>query len=81
MTVTLMPRKKSEYSPGTHPKSLENLTHHEGRPLTYDEAKKRHEVSVTDTGWTGAKKAAKEAGCTGISDLLEKIGRGELTLS
>ena len=80
MSTAVMARKKSEYSPGTHPKSLENLTH-EGRPLTYDEAKKRHEVSVTDTGWTGAKKAAKEAGCTGISDLLEKIGRGELTVN
>lgn len=57
-----------------HPKSLENLTYHEGRPLTYGEPKKRREVSVTDTGWMGVKAFARARGLS-VSELLERIGR------
>ena len=79
-TIATMAPKKSEYTPGTHPNSLENLTYHKGRPLAYDEPKKRREASVTQTGWDGLKQVAIEAGCTGISDLLEKLGRREIEL-
>jgi hypothetical protein len=62
-----------------HPNSLGNLTH-EGRPPAFNEAKKRRYLTVTDTGWVNTKAIAKELGCS-VSELLEKIGRHELTVS
>ncbi|NEP19227.1 MAG: M23 family metallopeptidase [Leptolyngbya sp. SIO4C1] len=42
------------------------------------EAKRRCTVTVTQAGWLGAKAAAEAAGCHSISELLEKVARGEL---
>jgi hypothetical protein len=72
--------KKSQYKPGEHPNSRENLTYHEGRPTVYEERKKRREVLVTETGWEGFKQAAQSAGCS-ASEFVERIGRGVLKIS
>ena len=37
-------------------------------------------VTVTESGWHGAKQAAIAAGCSSVSDLLEKLGNGELSV-
>ena len=37
-------------------------------------------VTVTAPGWHGAKAAAIAAGCSSISDMIEKLGRGELAI-
>lgn len=37
-------------------------------------------VTLTQAGWNGAKNAAIAAGCSSVSDLLEKIGTGELSV-
>lgn len=44
------------------------------------EAKQPCRVTVTAPGWHGAKSAAIAAGCTSISDMIEKLGRGELAI-
>ncbi|MDX2231316.1 MAG: hypothetical protein NW220_16890 [Leptolyngbyaceae cyanobacterium bins.349] len=75
--VLAVPRKKSEYKPGEHPHSLENLSKRE--PI-YGEKKKRRELTVTDEGWEGAKQVAKEMGCSSLSDLIEKLGRRMIEL-
>lgn len=66
-------RKKSEYSQGENPRSLDNLS---PRDPVYGAKKKRHEITVTDEGWEGAKEAIKQAGFSSLSDLVEKLGRG-----
>ncbi|MBE9078567.1 M23 family metallopeptidase [Romeria aff. gracilis LEGE 07310] len=43
-------------------------------------AKQRCTVTVTQIGWLGSRAAAAKADCGSISELLEKIGRGELTV-
>jgi len=68
-----MPRKKREYAPGENPNSQENL---QPREPIFGERKKRRELTVTEEGWIGVKSLAKDSGCTGVSDLLEKLGRG-----
>lgn len=72
-------KKKSEYKLGKHPNSLANLTH-EGRPKAYGTPKKQRYLSITDEGWKGAKDIAKTIDCTGVSDLIEKVGRGQLKI-
>ncbi|MEM8505784.1 MAG: M23 family metallopeptidase [Cyanobacteria bacterium P01_D01_bin.1] len=37
-------------------------------------------VTVTEPGWQGARTAAIAAGCSSVSDMLEKLGRGELAI-
>ena len=37
-------------------------------------------VTVTESGWHGAKQVAIAAGCSSVSDLLEKLGSGELSV-
>ncbi len=37
-------------------------------------------MTVTAPAWHGARAAAIAAGCTSVSDLLEKLGRGELSI-
>ena len=37
-------------------------------------------VTVTESGWNGAKQAAIAAGCSSVSDLIEKLGSGELSV-
>lgn len=61
-----------------HPNSLKNLTHIE-RPYAVGEPKPR-QLTVSETGWEGAVAIAEELGCTGVSDLLEKVGRKHLTV-
>ena len=70
-------KKKSAYKPGEHPNSLANLIH-SGRPKVYGAEKKQRYLSVTEEGWNGAKGVAEMVDCTGVSDLIEKLGRGEL---
>ncbi|MBV8885558.1 MAG: hypothetical protein JO235_16400 [Chroococcidiopsidaceae cyanobacterium CP_BM_RX_35] len=62
-----------------HPNSLKNLTH-QGRPLAVGEPKKPRQLTVSDTGWTGALSLAEVLGCSGVSDLLEKLGRNQLAV-
>ncbi len=75
-------KTKSEYAPGRNPESIKNLIH-EGRPSgsdIYGEPKKKRTLTITESGWQGITKAAKEAGCTSVSEYLEKIVRGEIGL-
>ena len=44
------------------------------------EPKQPCRVTVTAPGWHGARSAAIAAGCTSISDMIEKLGRGELAI-
>ena len=37
-------------------------------------------VTVTESGWQGAKQAAIASGCSSVSDMLEKLGSGELSI-
>lgn len=71
--------KKSEYKPGEHPNSLANLIH-KGRPLAYGSSKKQRYLSITEEGWKGAQDIAEKLDCRGISDLIEKLGRGEFQI-
>ena len=64
-----------KYSVGQHPNSIANLTYNGGRPATYGEVKKRRELTVTQEGWEGMQEVVKEAGCSSVSDLIEKLGR------
>jgi hypothetical protein len=61
---------------GTHPNSLQNLTH-EGRPLEYNEPKKTRRLSVTETGWDSARKLIGSMGMS-VSEFLEQLGRGQV---
>ena len=65
---------------GTNSKSLKNLEAR-GRTPDWDESKKRRYLSVTETGFDGSLKIARSLGCNSVSDLLEKVGRGELVIS
>ena len=66
---------------GQHPNSLKNLENpiRTGRTKKYGDRKER-KVLVSQQGWEGSLSAAKEAGCSGISELLERLGRGEIVL-
>jgi hypothetical protein len=74
-----MRKEKSIYKQGEHPNSLANLIH-SGRPKTYGVEKKQRYLSVTEEGWDGVKDVAKTVECRSVSDLLEKLGRGELKI-
>jgi hypothetical protein len=76
---TKMTIKKSD-NRGKHPNSLENLTYNGGRPKQYDCIKRTRTVTVTDEGWLGFDKLAKQHGCSSKSELLEKLGRGIIKL-
>ena len=70
--------KGAKIEQGTHPNSLKNLIH-VGRPSsedTYGEPKTRRSLTLTETGAKGAKKIAKDAGYSSLSELIEYIGRG-----
>lgn len=70
-------KKKSIYKQGENPNSQANLIH-PGRPLAYGVEKKQRYLSVTEEGWDGVKDVVKKVDCTSVSDLLEKLGRGDL---
>jgi hypothetical protein len=63
----------------TNLKSLKNLIH-QGRPLAVGERKKEHTVTVSQTGWEGTQAILQSLGCSSISELLEKLGRKQLTV-
>ncbi|MEB3212852.1 MAG: hypothetical protein VKL39_15975 [Leptolyngbyaceae bacterium] len=63
-----------------HPNSLANLKR-EGKELTYGEPKRDRRLTVTTTGWEGAKAAAKESGFASVSDFLEQLGRGRVQIT
>lgn len=44
------------------------------------EPKRPCRVTVSEPGWNGAKMAAIAAGCSSASDMIEKLGRGELSI-
>lgn len=74
-------RRKSDYTSGKNPKSLENLIR-EGRPSSedvYGEPKKRRSLTVTEAGWQGSIEVAKASGCSSVSEYLERLGRKEIT--
>ncbi|MEL7354234.1 MAG: M23 family metallopeptidase [Cyanobacteria bacterium J06560_5] len=50
------------------------------KPMKTAEPKLPCRVTVTTPGWHGAKEAAIAAGCSSISDLIEKVGRGQLSV-
>ena len=72
-------KKKTNYKPGEHPNSLANLIH-QGRPKAYGTEKKQRYLSITEEGWNGVKNVAKMADCNSVSDLLEKLGRGDFKI-
>ncbi|MEO1402705.1 MAG: hypothetical protein AAFV72_15855 [Cyanobacteria bacterium J06635_1] len=49
-------------------------------PTPAPEPKRRCTVTVTEKGWHGARAVAEAAGCRSISELLEKVARGELAV-
>lgn len=63
------------YQRGQNPKSKDNLTYHEGRPVVWDEPTKTHGITVTDSAWDGLKQLVKTKGYRSVSDLIEIIGR------
>jgi hypothetical protein len=68
-----------KYAPGQHPNSQVNLQLR-GRTPDYGENKKQRYLSVTEEGWEGIRGVAVAANCASISDLIEKLGRGELKI-
>lgn len=70
--------ESQEYGRGEHPRSRENLR---PRRETYGETKKIRKLTITETGWQGLKEIASELEVSSISDLLEKIGRKELSIA
>ena len=70
-------KEKSGYAAGKNPASIKNLIH-VGRPSIYDEPKKKRTLSITESGWQGITEAAKEAGCSSVSEYLERVGRGQV---
>jgi hypothetical protein len=67
-----------------NPRSLENLVH-EGRPRLYEQAKKRHGITLTDDGWEGFQELASTVQLKGqsklsASELVESFGRRAIDL-
>ena len=59
-----------------NPVSRQNL---QPRETVYQEPKKRHEITVTPSGWSGFKEVAAGLGMS-ASELVERLGRRSLTL-
>jgi hypothetical protein len=67
---------------GQHPNSQKNLIH-TGRPSSeelYGEPTGNRTVTVTASGWEGARKCIKEAGYRSPSEFLELLGRGVVSI-
>lgn len=71
---------KSEYQKGKHPNSQAALNRN-GRPKAYGMEKERRYLSITEEGWQGAQAVARAYGCSGLSEMIEKLGRGDLNLT
>ena len=71
------------YSQGKHPNSLANLKPGIGKkPRGFNGAeKKRRSLTVSDDGWEGVLPVIKKAGCSSVSEFLEKLGRGQVKIS
>jgi hypothetical protein len=63
----------------TYPKKLK-VPRERGIPADRDEMKLRRGMMVTPTAWNGLSELAKKLGYKSRSDLIEAIGREELTL-
>lgn len=77
-----MPRNTKGDGRGLNPNSRKNLIH-TGRPSSeevYGEPSKNHTVTVTDTGWNGLKDLVRQAGYSGVSEFLEYVGRGNISI-
>lgn len=58
-----------------------NLAKFSGRPKAYlNEAKKRRNLTVTETGWQGAQPIIRKLGCASVSEFIEKLGRGQIDI-
>jgi hypothetical protein len=69
-------------SRGQHPNSQKNLIH-TGRPSSveiYGEETKTRSITVTETGWTNAKQYVKESGYRSVSEFMEMLGRGIISI-
>lgn len=64
-----------------HQNSLANLTHRDGRPPIFGKRKKQHSVTVTEEGWNGVVEVIEAAGCSSVSEFLERLGRGEVNIA
>lgn len=75
-------QRKKEDSRGQHPNSQKNLIHTGRRSSEeiYGEPTGNRTVTVTLTGWQGARKAIKEAGYASPSEFLELLGRGVISV-
>lgn len=60
-----------------NPVSRQNL---QPRETLYQEPKKRHEITVTPEGWHGFQAMAAGLGIS-CSELIERLGRGSVSLS
>jgi hypothetical protein len=63
-----------------HQNSLANLQHN-GRPAAFGSKKKPRNLSLTEEGWAGISEMAKAAGCSSVSEFMERLGRGELKIA
>ena len=64
-----------------HPNSLANLRpNRKGSKPKYKDLKKQRSVTLTETGWSAVKNIAKEKYGLSVSELLEQIGRGNISL-
>jgi hypothetical protein len=74
-----MVKNKFGYKSGSNPNSLEN--HKPGSQPKYGERKRPLQLTVTPTAISGAQQVALELGCSTLSELVERIGRGAFVLS
>lgn len=63
-----------------HSSQKTSLTAAHSKGANSPEPKQPCRVTVTAAGWHGARTAAIAAGCSSVSDMLEKLGRGELAI-
>ncbi|MEL7354163.1 MAG: M23 family metallopeptidase [Cyanobacteria bacterium J06560_5] len=67
----------------TTQKSSKDQSNHQpvtNPPANASDIKRPCRVTVTAPGWQGARTAAIAAGCSSVSDMLEKLGSGELSI-
>jgi hypothetical protein len=72
-----MNKRKSVYTMDQHSGAL--MPRQRGIPADWDEIKERHNVMVGPTAWDNLKAIALELGYKSRSDLIEAIGRREVT--
>jgi len=68
-----------KYRQGQHPNSLKNLApgvSGSGRKTKYGSKKKKRGIYLTDESFNNLNELAQKYGCSSVSDLLEKFGRG-----